>query len=107
MNPQTELQKRYPNTERACALYFAFLASIPLRLWTPKSGLCRHHICPKKQFPEYRSASLFPENITVLTAEEHGKAHVLLAQIALEMGCPSPSWIDSQTAEQQCALCSQ
>src|SRR5208337_2421443 len=69
MNPRTELEKRYPDC--AFSVYFTFLAANKA---LSLSGSHKHHICPKKQFPEYINS---PENKILLSVEAHSIAHKL------------------------------
>lgn len=71
MEPRRELEKRYPAADFSA--YFCFLAACAAAL---KDGATQeHHICPRKQFPEFLHAL---ENIISLTLEEHKRAHKLL-----------------------------
>lgn len=71
MNPQTELEKRYPQAD--FSIYFRHLEAC-----RTVKGLNTqdHHICPRAQFPEY--AEDFSENLITLNIEDHDFAHKLL-----------------------------
>ena len=88
MNPRTELEKRYPTADFTA--YFGFLAQHEVRRdWNTQE----HHICPRKQFPQFEHA---PENKVVLLLQEHALAHKLL-EAACGIKAPSTVWIESQT----------
>ena len=77
MNPRAVLQERYPDAD--FAVYFRFLDACSGT--KSESGRTHdHHICPRKQFPEY--AEGFRENLITLTIEDHAFVHKLL-----EGGC--------------------
>jgi RNA polymerase subunit RPABC4/transcription elongation factor Spt4 len=87
MNPQTVLQERYPASD--FALYFRYLSACKTvkGLYTQD-----HHICPRKQFPEY--AEGFPENLITLSAEDHKQAHRLLVRAHPDFKRRAPdAWI--------------
>ena len=87
MEPRAELEKCYPEAD--FSVYFQYLANCK----TVKSfGMHEHHICPRKQFPEFEHASA---NKIILTAEDHAHAHRLLAAAVPEL-CNISAWIESQ-----------
>jgi hypothetical protein len=71
MNPQAVLHERYPLAD--FSIYFRHLEAC-----RTEKGLNTqdHHICPRKQFPEY--AEGFPENLITLMTDDHNWAHKLL-----------------------------
>jgi hypothetical protein len=85
MNPQTVLQERYPRAD--FSEYFRFLET---RRCSNKIGAHDHHICPKKQFPEYEFG--FLENRILLSVADHMLAHEILHRAEPELWAPS-SWI--------------
>ncbi len=84
MNPQTELEKRYPQAD--FSIYFRHLEAC-----RTVKGLNTHdhHICPRKPFPEYEH---MPENKVILTIEDHAQAHELLHAAEPELWAQS-KWI--------------
>ena len=89
MNPQTVLQERYPAAN--LAVYFAFIAGCRQFEPEPKKGLTHeHHICPRKQFPEYVEE---PENLITLYTPLHMHAHRLLGSAVPELSRASAAWI--------------
>ncbi len=87
MNPQTVLQERYPAADFWA--YFHFLQSC---IGTEKGNTHEHHICPKKQFPEYEF--FFPENLITLKLGDHARAHKLL-EAACGIKAPSTALIEA------------
>jgi hypothetical protein len=77
VNPASVLQERFPLAD--FSIYFRHLAAC-----RTAKGLNTqdHHICPKKQFPEYRYE---PENLITLTREDHAHAHRLLVAAVPEL----------------------
>lgn len=75
--------------------YFVFLEKCKS---TQKDYSHRHHICPRKQFPEYAACNW---NLITLSPEEHAVAHKILEQCAPELKSPPTLWIESQTSEVQ------
>jgi len=89
MNPRTVLQERYPQAD--FWEYFRFLGECKGTM--PSGRTNEHHICPEKQFPEYKGAS---ENLITLTLEDHAYAHELLGAAVPELRI-STSWIRKQS----------
>jgi hypothetical protein len=88
MNPRAVLQERYPQTD--FWEYFRFLGECK---GTTLSGRTNdHHICPEKQFPEYKHD---PENLITLTIEDHAYAHELLGAAVPELRA-TPAFIRKQ-----------
>jgi hypothetical protein len=82
------LQERYPTAHLGA--YFAFVESC--RGTKQESGRTNeHHICPKKQFPEYEHD---PDNLITLTIGDHAHAHKLLAAAVPEL-CNLSPWISA------------
>lgn len=88
MNPQTELEARYPGAD--FSVYFRFLASACCSEKTSDTN--EHHICPKKQFPEFIDAL---ENVMTLRVDDHAFAHKLL-EAACGIKAPSAHWFEIQ-----------
>jgi hypothetical protein len=87
VNPRTELEKRYPEAD--FSVYFHFLSEHKTeKAWNTHD----HHICPRKQFPEF--AEGFPENLITLTVGDHAHAHELLHVSVPELWAQS-KWIAS------------
>ncbi len=89
MNPRTELEARYPSAD--FSVYFR------------TAEACRtikgmnthdHHLCPRKQFPEFVDS---PENLITVTVEDHAFLHKLL-EAACGIKAPSTLWIENQRA---------
>ncbi len=72
MNPLAVLQKRYPDAD--FSIYFRYLNACVVAVRSDLTN--EHHICPRKQFPEY--ADGFPENRITLLIDDHVFAHKLL-----------------------------
>jgi hypothetical protein len=70
VNPHLELEKRYPEAD--FAVYFRHLDACRTERC---SGTHEHHICPRKQFPEFADS---PENLIPLRVDDHAHAHKLL-----------------------------
>jgi hypothetical protein len=88
MNPQTILQERYPAAN--LVVYNAFMELCRQFEPEPQKGMTQeHHICPRKQFPEYVAA---PENLITLRTLLHQHAHKLLAASVPEIQNLAP-WI--------------
>jgi hypothetical protein len=81
------LQERYPLAD--FSIYFRHLEAC-----RTVKGLNTqdHHICPKKQFPEYRYS---PENLITLTVKDHAHAHKLL-EAACGIKAPPTAWLEAQ-----------
>jgi hypothetical protein len=80
------MQARYPLAD--FGPYFAFLKTIGS---ASTIGGHRHHIAPRKQFPEYKKCAA---NYAVLSVEQHTAAHRLLAQASPEFRHqPTPQFI--------------
>jgi hypothetical protein len=75
--------------------YFVFLDKCKS---TQKDYTHKHHICPRKQFPEFVDCIW---NLILLSPEEHALAHKLLEQCEATLKSPPTLWIESQTAEVQ------
>jgi hypothetical protein len=90
MNPQTELQRRYPTAP--LVVYNAFMDLCRQFEPEPRAGETHeHHICPKKQFPEYRYD---PDNLITLYLPLHAHAHRLLGVAVRELRSKAnPNWI--------------
>jgi hypothetical protein len=89
VNPQTVLQERYPAAN--LAVYFAFIAGCRQFEPEPQKGKTHeHHICPKKQFPEYRYE---PENLITLYTPLHAHAHRLLGYCVPALSRANAAWI--------------
>jgi len=87
MNPQAVLQERYPNANLdKLDIYFLHLDAC-----RTEKGLDthEHHICPKKQFPEYAKGC--PENLITLKIDDHVWAHKLLED-ACGVKAPPTRW---------------
>lgn len=92
MNPETVLQERYPLAD--FSVYFRHLSACQ----TVKGlNTHEHHICPRKQFPEY--AEGFPENLITLHTDDHAFAHALL-EAACGIKSPHTTFIEASTALQ-------
>lgn len=91
MNPRTALQERYPAAD--LFEYFRFLGEC--RGTAPEGTTHDHHICPRKQFPEFIDS---PENLITLSVDDHKHAHALLAAAVPELW-RSANWFN-QTPEQ-------
>ena len=79
MNPQVILRERYPRAD--FSVYFRHLAACR----TVKAlNTQEHHICPRKQFPEFIDS---PENKIILKTDDHAFAHKLLEALC---GIKSP-----------------
>jgi hypothetical protein len=87
VNPREVLQERYPLAD--FSIYFRHLEAC-----RTVKGLNTqdHHICPKKQFPEYRYS---PENLITLTVKDHAHAHKLL-EAACGIKAPPTAWLEAQ-----------
>jgi len=96
VNPRTVLQERYPSAD--LWEYFRFLGECAGTL--PEGEAHEHHICPKKQFPEY--AEGFPENLITLRIEDHAFAHKLLGAAVTELRIGT-EWIATNTQENMSA----
>jgi hypothetical protein len=84
------MQAKYPAAN--LAVYFAFIAGCRQFEPEPQKGLTHeHHICPRKQFPEY--AEGFPENLITLHTRLHAHAHRLLGSAVPELSRASAAWI--------------
>jgi general stress protein YciG len=89
VNPRQVLQERYPAAN--LAVYFAFIAGCRQFEPEPKKGMTHeHHICPRKQFPEYVEE---PENLITLYTPLHMHAHRLLGSAVPELSRASAAWI--------------
>ena len=93
MDPQTELTGRY--SSRDFSSVFAFLASVPL-LAEGTLGTQVHHICPKKQYPQFANLKLFPENGVVLSLADHVYVHLLLELCEPELRSPPTTYFEVQ-----------
>jgi hypothetical protein len=73
MDPRKVLQERYPKAD--FTIYFRHIDAC-LGTKRESGRTHEHHICPNRQFPEYGKG--FPENLIVLSLEDHDFAHKLL-----------------------------
>lgn len=89
MNPKTELEKRYPHAD--FWEYFCFLQKC---IETEKGSTQEHHICPRKQFPEFIDS---PENVMTLRVADHAHAHRLL-EAACGIKAPSTALFEKSLA---------
>lgn len=89
MNPRNELETRYPEADFSA--YFLFIEAC--RALPESCEKQEHHICPKKQFPEYRIGC--PENLAMLFPNDHAHAHRLLGAAVPEM-IMGTGWIEKQ-----------
>lgn len=78
MNPRAALQERYPTAD--FWEYFRFLGEC--KGTHPEGRTHEHHICPRKQFPEFVDA---PENLITLSIDDHAHAHDLLGDAVPEL----------------------
>jgi hypothetical protein len=78
MDPRAELEKRYPQAD--FWEYFHFLQSC---IADKAADTNDHHICPRKQFPEFENGC--PENLVTLKIADHIHAHKLLSAAVPEM----------------------
>lgn len=85
MNPRIELEKRYPAVD--FSVYFRFLDAC--RGTEKTLDAQEHHICPRKQFPEF--IDVF-ENKVLLTVKQHMLAHEVLHALVPELWAQS-KWI--------------
>ena len=94
MNPRTELEKRYPSAD--FSVYFRFLSEHKTEKdWNTQE----HHICPRKQFPEFISAT---ENVITLHTDSHALAHRLL-EAACGIKAPRTALLEAQVLSASCA----
>lgn len=96
VNPEVTLRQRYPEADFAA--YFCFLAEHSAK---KSKETQEHHICPKKQFPEYEDAS---ENKITLTLTDHAEAHRILEQCEPSILSPQSAWILACSPERQSLL---
>jgi hypothetical protein len=83
------MQAKYPAAN--LAVYFAFIEMCLQFEPEPKKGMTHeHHICPRKQFPEYVEE---PENLITLYTPLHMHAHRLLGSAVPELSRASAAWI--------------
>lgn len=86
MDPKTVLQERYPLAD--FSVYFRHLVACRTEKGPDTQ---EHHICPRKQFPEF--AEGFPENLATLHIDDHAHAHRLL-EAACGIKAPSTVWFE-------------
>jgi hypothetical protein len=88
MNPRTTLQERYPEAD--FSIYFRFLDACR----DTEKGLDtqEHHICPRKQFPEFIDEA---ENLMTLRIDDHDFAHKLL-EAACGIKAPHTAFLEAQ-----------
>src|SRR5579864_3176594 len=87
MNFRAELELRYPSADFSA--YFRFLEAC--RGTLREAGRTQeHHICPKKQFPEFEDVA---ENLMTLRIDDHAHAHLLLGAAVPELRRTKPSWL--------------
>jgi NUMOD3 motif len=92
MNPRNVLRERYPAAD--FSVYFRHLDACR----TEKSLHTQdHHICPRKQFPEYSDAA---ENLITLHGDDHAFSHKLLEAAC---GIKSPSTVFFQASIESAA----
>lgn len=89
MNPEVTLRQRYPEADFAA--YFCFLAEHSAK---KSKETQEHHICPKKQFPEF--AEGFPENLITLQIRDHAFAHRILELCEPELKAPPSALLGAQ-----------
>jgi hypothetical protein len=100
VNPREVLQAKYPAAN--LAVYFAFIEMCRQFEPEPQKRLTHeHHICPRKQFPEY--AEGFPENLITLRTHLHMHAHKLLTAAVPEL-CNITPWIKAGAAVDHAAI---
>lgn len=85
MNPRTELEARYPSAD--FSVYFRTAEAC-----RTVKGLNTHdhHLCPRKQFPEFVDS---PENLITVTIEDHAFLHKLL-EAACGIKAPATALFD-------------
>jgi hypothetical protein len=79
MDPQKVLRERYPSVDFTA--YFRHLSGSARTVCSAATN--KHHICPRKQFPEYEKG--FPENTVILHIDDHEFAHKILGALVPEM----------------------
>jgi len=90
MNSNVELEARYPEAD--FSVYFRHLDACRRTLRGRDTQ--EHHICPKKQFPEFADS---PENLITLRVDDHAFAHRLL-EAACGIKAPSAALLAMQRA---------
>lgn len=87
MNPLIELEERYPSAD--FSVYFRTAEAC-----RTVKGLNTHdhHLCPRKQFPEFVDS---PENLITVTIEDHAFLHKLL-EAACGIKAPPTAYFEAQ-----------